>query len=75
MERIATDVSNPSAVKKPAVSREMYDAPTHSVLPGASDREKMSSLEMQHSLAPGASGYAGRQPTATTILSAVISCS
>ena len=27
--------------------------------PGAAAREKMSSLEMQHSLAPGASGYAG----------------
>ena len=37
MDRIATVVSYPRAVRNPAVS-EMYDAPTHSVLPGASWR-------------------------------------
>ena len=71
MDRIATVVSKPSAVRNPAVSSEMYDAPTHSVLPGASCSEKMSSEVMQHSLAPGASRYEGRPPTAITNLSAV----
>ena len=68
-------MSNPSAVKKPAVSSEIYDAPTHRVFPGGSGLEKISSLVMQHSFAPGASGYDGRPPTAMTTLSVVISCS
>eukprot|EP01139_Manchomonas_bermudensis_P020033 Amastigsp_a677752_82.p3 type:complete len:104 gc:universal Amastigsp_a677752_82:807-496(-) len=67
-----TVVSKPSPVRNPAHSSATYAAPTTRVLPGGASCEKMSSELRQYSCAPGMSGYAGRPPTATTILSAVI---
>mmetsp|Transcript_4092 Transcript_4092/g.9780 ORF Transcript_4092/g.9780 Transcript_4092/m.9780 type:complete len:308 (-) Transcript_4092:525-1448(-) len=71
IDRIMTAASCPSPEMNPAHSRATYDAPTTSVLPGASLREKRSSLVMQCSSSPGTPGYLGRPPTAMTNAAAV----
>jgi hypothetical protein len=70
-ERTITCVSYPMPARKPPHSSETYPAPTHSVLPGGSIREKMSSLEIASS-PPGHSSGEGRPPTATTMRRPVI---
>ena len=63
--------SKPTPWRKPAHSRETYEAPIQRVFPGGYGREKMSSLVIPYSVAPGISGYLGRRPVARMIFSAV----
>lgn len=79
-----TATSSPIPFKKPAHSKETYEAPMQSVFPGEYLRANKSSLnpkynllnseiylDMQYSLAPGTSGNFGRNPVAIRNLSAV----
>mmetsp|Transcript_25332 Transcript_25332/g.59287 ORF Transcript_25332/g.59287 Transcript_25332/m.59287 type:complete len:243 (+) Transcript_25332:856-1584(+) len=72
MDRTATVTSWPMPARKPAHSNEMYDAPTHRVLPGLFSSAKISSEEMASS-PPSHSRGVGRPPTAMMKREAVIS--
>mmetsp|Transcript_19773 Transcript_19773/g.32413 ORF Transcript_19773/g.32413 Transcript_19773/m.32413 type:complete len:202 (+) Transcript_19773:888-1493(+) len=73
IDRTATVVGYPSSVRNPATSRLTYPPPIQRVFPGALFKEKISSLVIASSSAPGTSvGIVGRPPTAITMYFAVI---